>query len=108
MSIVGRFRRWRDRLLSDPGFQRWAASTPLIRVVARREARAAFDLASGFVYTQILTACVEVGLFEHLRAGPSPIESIARATGLDTDAAARLLEAARSLRRFSAIRERSP
>ena len=42
--------RWlvvRDRLLASPRFQRWAAAFPLTRPIARRRARALFDLCAG-------------------------------------------------------------
>ena len=54
-----------------PGFQRWATRFPLTRPVARRRARALFDLTAGFVYSQILAACVQLDLFEALRARPA-------------------------------------
>ena len=37
----------RDRLLINPRFLRWAAAFPLTRLVARRRARALFDLCAG-------------------------------------------------------------
>ncbi|HQT73822.1 MAG TPA: methyltransferase, partial [Acidiphilium sp.] len=54
-------RRWRDlrnRLLANGTFQDLAARFPPTRFVARREARALFDLCAGFVYSQTLAACV--------------------------------------------------
>jgi demethylspheroidene O-methyltransferase len=96
-------RRWdwravRDRLLADPRFQRWAAAFPLTRRIARRESRALFDLCAGFVYSQVLLACVELRLFEALRHGPHAAEGLATRLGLEPAAARRLLEAARALR----------
>ncbi len=58
-------------LLRIPRFQRWAAASPLTRVVARRRAKALFDLCAGFVYSQILLACVRLRLFEILAARPA-------------------------------------
>ncbi|MFM8769030.1 MAG: hypothetical protein ACKOD9_15145, partial [Rubrivivax sp.] len=38
-----------------------------------------FDLVAGFVYTQVLAACVRLDLFEHLsRSGPLSVEELAR------------------------------
>ena len=34
--LAERWFAWRNRLLADPGFQRWAASFPLTRPIARR------------------------------------------------------------------------
>ena len=88
----------RDRLLARPGFQRWAASFPLTRPIANRQARALFDLCAGFVYSQVLVACVQVDLFGKLAGGARSVEDVARLCALTPDAAIRLLEAATALR----------
>ena len=93
-----RYLDWRNGLLADPDFHRRARRNPLLRLVARRRARAMFDLCSGFVYSQTLSACVELDLFERLRARPLGCAEIARATGLEPDAAEALLRAATSLK----------
>lgn len=92
------WRALRDRLLADPRFQRWAAAFPPTRGIARRESRALFDLCAGFVYSQVLLACVELRLFEALRHGPHGTHDLATRIGLDPAAARRLLEAATALR----------
>jgi demethylspheroidene O-methyltransferase len=89
---------YRDRLLVSPAFQKWAGKTPLVRRIARREARAAFDLCAGFVYSQILYACVSLGVFEHLKAGPKDVAALAKDLSLPVDRTRRLLLAAASLR----------
>ena len=89
---------WRDRLITDPEFQRWVARSPFTRWFARRRARALFDICAGFVYSQILSACVALDLFEIFRSGPKDCETVAERTGLDCEAALRLLKAAASLR----------
>ena len=88
---------WRDRLLASPRFRRWAASFPLTRPIAHRRAAALFDLVAGFVYSQVLHACVQLGLFELLAAGPLPLSALAPRLGLGEDAARRLLDAAVAL-----------
>ena len=88
----------RDRLLADPGFQRWAARFPPTRWIARRRARTLFDLCAGFVYTQVLAACVELGLFDLLRAGPQTVAELSERLSLPPPATERLLRAASSLR----------
>ncbi len=88
----------RNRLLAHPRFQRWASTFPLTRPIARRRAGALFDLCAGFVYSQVLFACVEIKLFERLADGPLPLATLAARTGLTPDAAARLLDAAVALR----------
>ena len=88
----------RDRLVSDPGFRRWAARFPPTRVLARRRAGALFDLCAGFVYSQVLLALVRLRIFDLLRDGPLPLAEIAARTGLPAEGAARLLAAAAALR----------
>ena len=88
----------RDRLLASPRFQRWATRFPLTRGITRRKARELFDVAAGFVYSQVLYACVESGLLEQLAAGARDPRELADAIGLPADGAARLIAAAESLR----------
>jgi len=89
---------WRDRLLSDSGFQRWSARFPLTRQVARREARALFDICAGFTYSQVLAACVELDLFARVAAGPMRLDSLALFCEVPEPAMRMLVEAASSLR----------
>ncbi len=100
--------RWyvlRDRLLGNPGFQRWAARFPLTRPIARRRAYRLFDLVAGFVYSQVLLACVRLRLLERLAESPRTAEQLAPALGLDLAATRRLLAAAESLRLVAARRD---
>lgn len=94
----GTWSAWRDRLLMRPAFRRWAAGFALTRPIARRRARALFDLVAGFVYSQVLLACVRLHVFELLAAGPRPLEDLARRMALSEAAARRLLDAAVALR----------
>lgn len=89
---------WRDRLLGSPRFQRAAARFPLTRPVARRRARTLFDLSAGFVYSQILFACVRSRLLESLAGGPRSVTAIAQSIDLPVPATLTLLRAAASLR----------
>src|ERR1700759_2619529 len=92
--------RWlagRDRVLASGRFQRWAAAFPLTRPVARRRARALFDLCAGFVYSQVLYACVRVQVFALPRAAPLTPHDLAPYLGLSPDATERLLAAAAAL-----------
>ncbi len=88
---------WRNRRLSDPRFQRWAADFPLTRGIAERRARKLFDLVAGFVYSQTLWTCVRMGLLESLRQGPREAADLARELRLPADSAGRLLRAAAAL-----------
>jgi demethylspheroidene O-methyltransferase len=98
VSWTDRYLAVRDRWLSSPRFQRWAAAFPLTRPTARKRARALFDVCAGFVYSQILFACVRLKLFDLLTAGPMTAPGIAQALNLPPDSTDRLLEAAVSLR----------
>ena len=88
----------RDRLLASPRFQDFAARFPLTRPIARRDARALFDLCAGFVYAQTLVACVELELFERLAAGPVGAETLAAGAEISLPAMLTLLNAAAALR----------
>jgi demethylspheroidene O-methyltransferase len=93
-----RWREWRNRLVADPAFQRWAARVPLVRRIAARRANSLFDLCAGFVYSQVLLACVRMDLFERLSDGPLEVASLSRQCGLGEDGMRRLLDAAVALR----------
>jgi demethylspheroidene O-methyltransferase len=82
------------RRLAHPGALRAAAALPLTRPLARRSAAALFDLVSGFVYTQILLACVRLELFPLLLERARRPEELAPRLGLDLDATRQLLDAA--------------
>jgi len=92
-----RFRAWREGLTASPEFRLWAARFPLTRPMARRRARTLFDLCAGFVYSQVLLACVRLRVFETLAAGPMDEAALARRMELPPEGAARLLRAAASL-----------
>ncbi len=97
-SFSDRLLGWRDRLLASPAFQRAAASFPLTRPVAQRRARELFDLVAGFVYSQVLSACVKLDLFRRLADGPLVLEQLARHCRMSEPATERLLAAAVSLK----------
>jgi demethylspheroidene O-methyltransferase len=91
------WREWRNRLIARPGFQRWAADFPLTRPIAQRRAQALFDITAGFVYSQILYACVELDLVERLAEGPRSLSALAPLMRLTETQADRLLRAAVAL-----------
>ncbi len=88
----------RDRLVASPRFQRWAAGFPLTRSIARRRARELFDLVAGFVYSQVLFACIRLRVLDHLADGPRSVSDLAERLLLSRDATERLLRAAAALR----------
>lgn len=87
----------RNKTLASPRFQKWAARFPPTRPTARRKARGLFDLVAGFVYSQTLTACVRLNVFEILAAGPLSMPALALRLGLTERAAETLIKAAASL-----------
>lgn len=92
--------RWHDRRnrwLMDPRFQRAAAAFLPTRYLARREARELFDIVAGFVWSQVLLACVRLGVFERLRAGPLSAAELLPPGTLAPEPAATLLRAAAAL-----------
>jgi demethylspheroidene O-methyltransferase len=96
-SILDSWRSFRDRLLASARFQRWAAGFPLTRPIAQKRTRALFDLCAGFVYTQVLTSCVRLNLFEILAERPQSLDALALRLHLSPDVVERLLLAAISL-----------
>lgn len=93
-----RWRALRNRLLASPAFQRWAAAFPLTRPVARRHTRELFDLVAGFVYSQVLAACVRLEVFETLRReAVLDTRALAQRHALPEDRMDVLLRAASSL-----------
>ncbi|MGJ4922109.1 methyltransferase [Bradyrhizobium oligotrophicum] len=97
ISLIDRWRGWRDALLASAAFQRWAAAFPLTRPIARRRAAELFDLCAGFVYSQTLAACVQLDLFETLRARPCDLAALASRAVVPEAAMESLCEAASAL-----------
>ncbi len=100
-SWTDRLYAWRDRILANPRFQRFAAGFPLTRPVAHGHASALFDICAGFVYSQVLAACIRLGVFDLLREKPRTAEDLARRFDMPEEGARRLLDAAVSLRLLS-------
>lgn len=88
----------RDRLLGNESFQRFAGTFTLTRPIARRRAGDLFDLCAGFVYSQILYACVQLNVFDHVAIRPMSAAELSPRLSLSPDATRRLLDAAVSLR----------
>ncbi|MBP6852587.1 MAG: methyltransferase domain-containing protein [Rhodoferax sp.] len=98
VAVADSWFNWRNRLLGSEGFRRLATRFPLTRWIARRRAAALFDLVAGFVYSQVLLACVRLHLFDILSEGPQTLDTLAHRLGLPPPAADRLLSAAVALR----------
>lgn len=84
-------------MVRSPQFQRWAARMPFVRGIARGRAGDLFDVCAGFVYSQVLFACVELRLLDRLAAGPATPSDLAQACRLAPDPMRRLLHAAEAL-----------
>jgi demethylspheroidene O-methyltransferase len=91
------WRGWRNRLIARPGFQRWAARTPVVRRIVRAEGQALFDLVSGFVYSQVLAALVELDLLATLRDSPARPGQLSARCRIAPDRMAMLLQAGAAL-----------
>jgi len=78
-------------------FQRLAARLPIIRLIANQQALALHHITAGFVYSQILQACVQLNLFSLLKKGPLSAAQLAGQTGLKGEGLQTLLKAAASL-----------
>lgn len=97
VSLADRLAGWRNRLVASPRFQRFAASFPLTKPIAQRQSQALFDLCAGFVYAQVLQACVQLDLFRILDAGPRSVAELAPRLAMTESATERLLGAAAAL-----------
>ena len=106
LGLRTRWKLWRNRRLSDPGFHRWTSRIPVLRTIAARESAAVFDLCAGFVYSQVLLACVESGVLRALDGVVLGTADIARVAGLPDAATDRLLSAAAALRLVEPVGER--
>ena len=93
-----RWHRWRNRVLSNPSFQRWAARNPLTRPIGHRKAIELHHLTAGFVYSQTLAALVELELLDVLAEGPTTTQEIAVRKQLSEPATETLLKAGQSLK----------
>jgi demethylspheroidene O-methyltransferase len=94
------FERWlsvRNRLLADQRFQKFASATPGLRSVARKKASGVFDILSGFIYSQVLLACIRLDLLRRVQDEPKTLEALAASAKLQPDPARRLFDAAVSL-----------
>jgi len=91
------WRDWRNQWVMNPRFQRWAAALPFTRSIARFEARAMFDVVAGFVYSQIVLACLRLGVLERLRAGAMTEAALQAEIALPPAALRSLLRAAAAL-----------
>jgi demethylspheroidene O-methyltransferase len=89
--------RRRNSWLSNPAFHRFAWAFPLFRPISRTRAQALFGLVTGFTFSQLIAAGVEIGLFRKLAEGPLTADEIAGPADLSPQAATDLLEGLASI-----------
>ena len=96
---------WRDRLdawmdskLTDPNFSRWAAGNIFTRWITRKRAQQVFDVMAGFVYSQVLLACVRLRIFELVNESPRTLDELALICRVPASALQRLVNSAVALR----------
>lgn len=88
---------WRNRVFASPRFRAFALGNPLMRGIGRRKAESLFNLVNGFVYSQILLACVRTGLLKRLAQGPVSVTEAASYADLPAEAADRLMKASAAI-----------
>ena len=96
-----RFDAWMDGKLTDPSFSRWAAGTIFTRWITQRRAQQVFDLMAGFVYSQVLLACVRLRIFELVNESPRTLDELAQICQVPASALQRLINSAVALRLLS-------
>ncbi|MEM8703760.1 MAG: methyltransferase [Pseudomonadota bacterium] len=94
---AARFRHWRNQKIASPGFRNWVMRMPGLRSIANRKATALFRLTAGFVFSQVLSTCVRLGVLEQLRNGARSVEQLARASAIPAAKMQLLLEQAERL-----------
>jgi demethylspheroidene O-methyltransferase len=96
-SLWDRLCIFRDRLIANPRFQNQITKIPFLRNIAKKRANQLFDVMAGFVYSQILLACVRINLFNLLKDGPLDVNEIKKNCSLDATPLKKLLDAAVSI-----------
>ncbi len=89
--------RWRNRLLGSARFRSFVQRTPVLRRIARRNANQLFGMVSGFVNSQVLFACVRLGILEQLEESVRTSDELAALNSVPSGRMRVLMEAAKSL-----------
>ncbi|MFN0025272.1 MAG: methyltransferase [Parvularculaceae bacterium] len=100
MSMRERWIGWRNSVIANPRFQRWAAAFPVTKPIADKHAGRLFDVCAGFVYSQILSASAQLNLFDMLAGGALTVDEIAAEARLPVQSAETLLRAGAALGLF--------
>lgn len=99
------WRGWRNRLIGRPGFQSLTVRLPVLRGIVRTEGQELFDLVSGFVYSQVLSALVELDLLALLRDEPARAGAVATRCSIAPDRMQMLLQAGAALGLLDRLRD---
>ena len=91
------FSKIRDRILLNDRLRSFMESSTILKPFIRSQANEIFDLVSGFVYSQILYACVSLDLFEKLRQGPVTLEELSKSCNIEFLEMKRLVDGASAL-----------
>ena len=95
--FYARFLLWRNRLLRNSTFQKWAARLPISQSIARQRATDLHHILAGFVYSQTLSASYKLGLLEYLKDQIATSDEIAEYCDLEKQAALTLVNAATAI-----------
>ena len=87
-----------DRWMTSDAMYRWSTTNIFTRWVTRRRARQVFDLMAGFVYSQVLLACVRLRVLEWVAERPRTLEELAQLCNVPAAGLQRLLNSALALR----------
>lgn len=100
MGLYDAWLDFRDKCLTSERFHAFALRFPLTRPIVRKRQSEVFDIVSGFIYSQILFACIELGLLDHpkVKSPGATLADVSEITGLGIDEARRLAKGAASLR----------
>jgi len=95
--LLDRLHIHKDKLIANSRFQNTVAKIPFLRSIAKKRANQLFDVMAGFVYSQILLACIRLNIFNYLKDGPLTLEAIKNECGLERAPLKQLLDAAVSI-----------
>lgn len=95
--LIERFHGWRLGKVASADFQRWAAASVFTRPFVRKDSAKIYDLVAGFVYSQTLLACTELGVLHTLRTGPMSARRLAAKHGLPEQRMATLCQSASAI-----------
>lgn len=95
--LIDGFHEWRLNKIASPEFQRWAAASWFTRAFAKKDSERVYDLVAGFVYSQTLLACTELGVLQTLKRGPASARTLAMRHGLPEDRMQTLCQSAAAI-----------